>query len=78
VNVRTKILLLSSVAFLCFYVFGITQTDQSIQIEAASSTADPTDAGSGFSPLIYGLLPFLTLLISGLISWYLDRRKKSN
>ena len=77
-NVRTKILLLSSVAFLCFYVFGITQTDQSIQIEAASSTADAAGSGSGFSPLIYGLLPFLMLLVSGLISWYLDRRKKSN
>jgi hypothetical protein len=78
VNVRTKILLLSSVAFLCFYGFGIAQTDEGVQVGAASSPAEAVGASSASSPLIYGLLPFLVLLISGLISWYLDRRKKSN
>ena len=77
-NVRTKILLISSVAFLCFYVFGIAQADQGVEIGASSSSADAIGAASDFSPLAYGLLPFLVLLISGLISWYLDRRKKSN
>jgi hypothetical protein len=74
VKVRTKILLLSSAAFLCFYVVGITETGQDVQIRAASSAADPVAIGSGVSPLIYGLLPFFVLLVSGLVSWFLDRR----
>ena len=77
-NVRTKILLLSSVAFLCFYVFGIAETGQGVQVGAAPSEADALGFQSSLSPFIYGLLPFLLLLISGLISWFFDRRKKSN
>lgn len=81
-KVRTKILLLSSVAFLCFYVVGITETGQNVLVGDASSgvapaQADNTAMGSGFAPIVYGLVPFLLLLLSGLVSWFLDRRSKS-
>jgi hypothetical protein len=83
VKVRTKILLLSSVAFLCFYIFGITETQQSVLVGSASvsvdnAQADDSATGAGLAPIVYGLFPFLLLLVSGLVSWFLDRRKKSN
>jgi hypothetical protein len=74
VTVRTKILLLSSVAFLCFYVFSIAESGQSFLIANSSSDIAAAKPGS-LAPIVYGLGPFLLLILSGLISWYFDYRR---
>ena len=81
--IRTKILFLSSVAFLCFFVFGITESGQSLFAahpppNASASAAGDIAMNAGLTPMVYGLIPFLLLLISALVSWFFDRRGKSD
>ena len=82
-KLRTTILLISSVPFFCFFVFGITELGQKfLQGDIPPGTdhwkADDIVMGAGLAPWIYGLIPFLFLCSLGLISWFFDQRTKSN
>jgi hypothetical protein len=81
VKVRTKILLILSSPFLCFFAFGVTDYGQNIlrgDIPPGTDhwKADDIYMGAGLAPWAYGLLPFILLFVIGLISWFLDLRKQ--
>jgi hypothetical protein len=81
-KIRTKILLIASTPFLCFFVFGVTQFGQrylegDISAETDHWKADDIVMGAGLAPWVYGLAPFILLFACWLISWVLDLRKKS-
>ncbi len=79
-TVRTKILLLSSIAFLAFFLFAVIETGQNLLSAKPhlplSSNATDIAARAGFTPAVYGIVPFALLLLCGLISWFIDSRSK--
>jgi hypothetical protein len=82
-SMRTKILLASSVPFLIFFAFGVTDLGQNILRGPIPAGMDHWKAvdiymGAGLAPWVYGLAPFVLLDVCGIISWLLDRRKGSN
>ena len=82
-KIRTKILLIVSVPFLCFFTFGVTETGQVFLIGSIPAGTDHWKAddiymGAGLAPWVYGLIPFILLFASGLVSWFLEKRKRSD
>jgi hypothetical protein len=80
VRIWTKLLLLSSSPFLCFFAFGVTGFGQDIlrgKIPPGTDhwQLDDIYMGAGLAPWVYGLIPFILLCVSGLLSWLLDWRK---
>jgi hypothetical protein len=80
-KLRTKILLISSIPFLCFFAFGITEMGQEILRGKISpgidhGTLDDIYMGAGLAPWVYGFVPFIFLCGSGMLSWILDLFKQ--
>ena len=79
-RIRTKILLVSSLLFLCFFVFGVTDFGQNIlrgYIPPGTDhwQLDDIYMGAGLASWVYGLIPFVLLCGIGMISWFLDSHK---
>jgi hypothetical protein len=77
VRIWTKILLIASVPFLCFFVFGVTDFGQRLLVGNVPAGTDHWKAddiymGAGLAPWVYGLIPFILLGGSGMVSWLLD------
>jgi hypothetical protein len=82
-RIWTKAILISSVPFLCFFAFGLTEFGQGIlrgNIPAGTDhwTADDIYMGAGLAPWVYGLIPFIALCAGGLISYFFDWRRSSD
>ncbi len=80
-RIRTKVLLISSVPFFWFFVFGITDLGQKVlQGNIPPGTdhwkADDIVMGAGLVPWVYGLIPAILLSVIGLISWFFESRRK--
>jgi hypothetical protein len=81
-KMRTKILFICSLPFLCFFAFGVTNFGQRVLIGKLPPDIDPWKAddiamGAGLAPWVYGLVPFILLSICGLFSWLLERHRGS-
>jgi hypothetical protein len=77
VRIWAKILLIASIPFLCFFAFGLTEFGQSILIGNIPAgidhwKADDIYMGTGLAPWVYGLIPFILIGGTGMISWLLD------
>lgn len=73
----TKIILISSVPFLCFFGFGLTDFGQSALVGKIPAyidrwKADDIHVGAALAPVVYGLVPFIVLCSCALLSWCLD------
>jgi hypothetical protein len=82
VKIWTKILLIGSVPFLCFFVFGVTGFGQRLLIGNLPTGIDHWEAddiymGAGLAPWVYGLILFFLLGGSGWISLLVDLRRIS-
>jgi hypothetical protein len=82
VKIRTKLLFILGAPFLCFFAIGVTEFGQRFlrgDIPAGTDhwKADDIYMGAGMAPWMWGLLPFMLLGGSGLISWSLDKRRIS-
>lgn len=80
-RLRTRILLVMSAPFLCFFAFGITNVGQRLLVgdlpkDIDHWRADDIAMGAGLTPWVYGLFPFIVLFVSGLTSWLIDFRRK--
>jgi hypothetical protein len=63
-SVRTRVILITSIPFLCFFVFGVTDFGQKIlqgDIPAGTNhwKADDIVMGAGLAPWVYGMIPFI-------------------
>jgi hypothetical protein len=77
VKIWTRILLIASVPFLCFFAFGVTECGQHLLVGSLPAgidhwKADDIYMGAALAPWVYGLIPFILLGGSGMISWLLD------
>jgi hypothetical protein len=73
----TKVILISSIPFLCFFGFGITDFGHSVLMGRIPAhinhwKADDIDMGAALAPVVYGLVPFIVLCSCALISWCID------
>jgi hypothetical protein len=80
VKIWTKILLIASVPFLCFFILGVTGFGQRLLIGNVPAGIDHWEAddiymGAGLAPWVYGLIPFYLLGGSGTISLLLGLRR---
>ena len=76
-RIRTAILLVLSLPFLGFFAIGITDFGQKllrgdIPVGTDHWKADDIAMGAGLAPMAYGLIPFVLLGGSGLISLVFD------
>jgi hypothetical protein len=81
-RIRTKVLFIYGIPFLCFFAFGVTDFGQNILRGNIPTGADHWKLddiymGAGLAPWVYGLFPFILLSGSGLISWFFDSREGS-
>jgi hypothetical protein len=82
VRIWTKVLLIASVPFLCFFVFGVTGFGQRLLIGNLPAGIDHWEAddiymGAGLAPWVHGLIPFCLLGGIGGIFLLLDLRRIS-
>jgi len=81
-KVRTKIILIASAPFLCFFVFGLTEFGQRILERNITPDTDHWKTeniviGAAVAPWMFGLFPFLWLIGIVLVFLFIDWRKKS-
>jgi hypothetical protein len=81
-KLRTKVLLGSSVPFLGFFVFGMTEFGQRYLQRGISPDTDHWKTeniviGAEVGPWIFGLFPFLWIIGIELVFLFFDSRKKS-
>jgi hypothetical protein len=72
-----KIVLICSIPFLCFFIFGVTDYGQNfLRGDIPPGTdhwkLDDIYMGAGLAPWVYGLIPFMALNVTALISWLMD------
>ena len=81
-KVRTKVVFVSSLPFLGFFAFGLTEVGQRVSIGKIPPNVDHWKAddifmGAGLAPWVYGLVPFVLLCFCGLLSWLIERHRVS-
>lgn len=81
-KMRTKIIAVTSLPFLIFFAFGVTDFGQrvlrgNLPPNVDHWKADDVYMGAGLAPWVYGLVPFILLCLCALVSWLLERHAVS-